>query len=91
MEIATVHKMRPRTKHINIKYHHFREYVRLKKITIQSNLRTTTLMDLQDLYQWSYFELITTLFKDGSEGDYDENKSKSSHMKECGFMRKLIA
>lgn len=36
LEIATVHKMRPRTKHINIKYHHFQEYVRLKKITIQS-------------------------------------------------------
>lgn len=34
LEIATVHKMR--TKHINIKFHHFREYVRLKKITIQS-------------------------------------------------------
>jgi len=28
LEIARVLKMRPRTKHINIKYHHFREYVK---------------------------------------------------------------
>ena len=28
LEIAKVHKMRPRTKHMNVKYHHFREYVR---------------------------------------------------------------
>ena len=26
-EIATVHKFRPRTKHIHLKYHHFREHV----------------------------------------------------------------
>ena len=25
--IATIHKFRPRTKHIHLKYHHFREYV----------------------------------------------------------------
>jgi hypothetical protein len=28
IEIAKVPKMRPRTKHLNIKYHHFREEVR---------------------------------------------------------------
>jgi hypothetical protein len=28
LEMATAHKLRPRTKHINIKYHHFREAVR---------------------------------------------------------------
>jgi hypothetical protein len=27
LEMATVHCMRPRTKHINIKYHHFHSYV----------------------------------------------------------------
>jgi Reverse transcriptase (RNA-dependent DNA polymerase) len=27
LEMATVHRLRPRTKHINIKYHHFRSYV----------------------------------------------------------------
>jgi hypothetical protein len=27
LEMAKVHKFRPRTKHINIKYHHFRSYV----------------------------------------------------------------
>jgi hypothetical protein len=34
LELATVHKMRPRTKHINIKYHHFREHVRSKRISV---------------------------------------------------------
>lgn len=27
LEMATIHKLRPRTKHINVKYHHFRDYV----------------------------------------------------------------
>jgi hypothetical protein len=34
LEIATVHKYRPRTKHINTQYHHFRQYVDEGKITI---------------------------------------------------------
>jgi Reverse transcriptase (RNA-dependent DNA polymerase) len=34
VEIATVHKMRPRTKHINTQYHHFRQYVQDGKISI---------------------------------------------------------
>ena len=35
LEMARVPKMRPRTKHLNIKYHHFREYVKAGKISIQ--------------------------------------------------------
>ena len=27
LEIAKVHKYRPRTKHLNVKLHHFRDYV----------------------------------------------------------------
>jgi hypothetical protein len=27
IELATVHKTRPRTKHLNVKYHHFRQFV----------------------------------------------------------------
>jgi hypothetical protein len=34
LELATVPKMRPRTKHINIKYHHFRSHVANGSITI---------------------------------------------------------
>jgi hypothetical protein len=34
IEIAKVPKMRPRTKHINIKYHHFREEVKKGNISI---------------------------------------------------------
>jgi hypothetical protein len=35
LELSKVHKMRPRTKHINNTYHHFRSYVRDGSITIQ--------------------------------------------------------
>jgi hypothetical protein len=34
LEMAKVHKFRPRTKHINIKYHHFRSYVNDDSISI---------------------------------------------------------
>ena len=34
LELANTPKMRPRTKHINVKYHHFRDYVRRKIIAI---------------------------------------------------------
>ena len=34
LEMAKVHKYRPRTKHLNVKLHHFRSYVDNKKISI---------------------------------------------------------
>ena len=34
-ELATTPKMRPRTKHINVKYHHFRAYVDKEWISIK--------------------------------------------------------
>ena len=34
LEMAKVHKYRPRTKHLNVKLHHFRRYVDSKMITI---------------------------------------------------------
>lgn len=34
LELARTPKLRPRTKHINIKYHHFRDHVRSGKIKI---------------------------------------------------------
>ena len=46
VEMATVHKMRPRTKHINITYHHFREAVRNKLITIHQVNTTEQLADI---------------------------------------------
>jgi hypothetical protein len=35
VELAKVPKMRPRTKHINAKYHHFQQYVFEKKIVVE--------------------------------------------------------
>ena len=34
LEMAKNHKYRPRTKHLNVKYHHFRDYVEQSKISI---------------------------------------------------------
>jgi hypothetical protein len=34
LEMATVPKMRPRTKHMHIKYHHFRDVVELGLVSI---------------------------------------------------------
>jgi len=36
IEIATIPKIWPCTKHINIKYHHFRDYIDCGKITINA-------------------------------------------------------
>ena len=35
LELAKVPKMRPRTKHINIKYHHFRAHVQCGTVEVQ--------------------------------------------------------
>ena len=35
VELATVHKTRPRTKHLNVKYHHFRQFVDDGSIKVQ--------------------------------------------------------
>ena len=35
LELAKVPKMRPRTKHINIKYHHFRDHIQRGTITVE--------------------------------------------------------
>ena len=35
LAMAQVHKYRPRTKHLNVKLHHFRSYVESKEITIE--------------------------------------------------------
>jgi hypothetical protein len=40
IEIANVPKMRPRTKHLNIKYHHFREEVRELSASITQEQKT---------------------------------------------------
>jgi Reverse transcriptase (RNA-dependent DNA polymerase) len=46
LEMARTHKMRPRTKHLNIKYHHFREAVNQGRVTIHA---INTLDQLADI------------------------------------------
>jgi len=45
LEMATNHKFRPRTKHLNVKLHHFRDYVARKEISIE---KIDTLSQLAD-------------------------------------------
>jgi hypothetical protein len=47
LELANTPKMRPRTKHINIKYHHFREFVRRALVLIRS---VSTINQLADIF-----------------------------------------
>ena len=47
LELSTVPKMRPRTKHINIKFHHFRAAVKDEIITIE---RVCTENQKADIY-----------------------------------------
>ena len=57
LELAKVPKMRPRTKHINLVYHHFREHVRQKEITVHPITTDNQLADMltkpldQNLFQ----------------------------------------
>ena len=46
LELANAPRMRPRTKHINIKYHHFRDYVEQGKIKIEKVDTKEQLADL---------------------------------------------
>jgi hypothetical protein len=46
LELAKVPKMRPRTKHINIKYHHFRDYVRQGLVTVHAVASTSQVADM---------------------------------------------
>ena len=45
LELARAPKMRPRTKHINIKHHHFRQHVASKRVTIEAIDTTDQLAD----------------------------------------------
>ena len=46
LELARLPKMRPRTKHINQLYHHFREYVERKEIQVQSTPTEEQMADI---------------------------------------------
>ena len=46
LELARLPKMRPRTKHINQSFHHFREHVERKDITIQATPTEQQMADI---------------------------------------------
>jgi hypothetical protein len=46
LEMATVHKLRPHTKHINVKYHHFRAAVNVGTIQVEKIDTTEQIADI---------------------------------------------
>jgi hypothetical protein len=60
VELANVPKMRPRTKHINAKYHHFRQYVAKKTIQV---LKISTLDQLADILTKNLPETLFLKFR----------------------------
>jgi hypothetical protein len=61
IEIATVHKTRPRTKHINVAYHHFRSYVTSGDISVHDIDTTPQRADIftKSVNATSFFKLRT--------------------------------
>ena len=46
LELARLPKIRPRTKHINQSYHHFREHVECQEVSIQATPTEDQLADI---------------------------------------------
>ena len=46
LELATQHKLRPRTKHIAVQFHHFRHYVTTKQIQVEYVKTTNQIADI---------------------------------------------
>ena len=72
--------MRPRTKHINVKYHHFRSYVANKQIEIHS---VKTDEQLADLWTKPLGEELFRKFTDLSMGTEEQSHNTLSEMREC--------
>ena len=86
LEMSRLPKMRPHTKHINIRMHHFREHVREGKISIHKIPTDYQLADIatkgqpQPLYE-SQRESIT-LWKDEHKS-IDELSVQAEHLRAC--------
>ena len=61
LEMATNHRYRPRTKHLNVKLHHFRDYVSRGEISIHKIGTTHQLADY--LTKPVNYEILTSLRK----------------------------
>jgi hypothetical protein len=64
-ELVITPKMHPRTKHINVKYHHFRSYVERKLISIKKVTSEHQLADIltKPLAQELFIRLCNTITK----------------------------
>jgi hypothetical protein len=65
LELARRPKLRPRTKHINIKYHHFREHVRLGLIKVYP-IGTKQWSDYQHFHKATCTESISEVLQEAT-------------------------
>jgi hypothetical protein len=65
IELATVHKTRPRTKHLNVKYHHFRQFVDDGTIAVEA---ISTELQQADLLTKPLPELVFCLHRQAIMG-----------------------
>ena len=80
-ELATAPKMRPRTKHINAKYHHFRSHVDRKLIQIQ---QVKTEDQLADFFTKQCSEELFRKFRKTIMGwDVNIRPSRDNWTREC--------
>jgi hypothetical protein len=74
VELCNVPKLRPRTKHINTKYHHFRKYIFDKQIQVQ---HVSTQEQIADIFTKNLPESTFIKFRDQLLGWIDSTSNNS--------------
>jgi hypothetical protein len=92
LEMVRLPKMRPRTKHINVRMHHFREHVRLGKITIHKVPSRYQLADIatkpqpQDLFESQRESLMQWELENMT---LEELQQPAKHLRACDIVREI--
>ena len=92
LEMVRLPKMRPRTKHICVRMHHFREYVRSGKISIHKVPSKFQLADIatkpqpQDLFQ---FQREALLQWESEHQTREELQQPGKYLRACDIVREV--
>jgi hypothetical protein len=92
LDMVRLPKMRPRTKHICVRMHHFREYVRKGKVTIHKVPSRYQLADIATKPQprLLFESQRESLLQRESEGrTREENLQPRKHLRACDIVREL--
>ena len=94
LEMARLPKMRPRTKHLCVRLHHFREHVRKKLITIQHVATDLQIADLltkpqpSALFMKQRQVLMRWPLSNSTCNDDDSDKTTNLiHLRACGISK----